>query len=160
MISREQKKILLQVKSFVNENLATLSPNARLTLPATLPARDRSFLAELADELHLSVTYDEFDEAGKALIVLSFEAEMINLALAEEEEEEELDGEWKDAIKRVFKKFDRAEVAVVVEQESYETQLQGKMNTWKREYYKVRILFDSINFQKLTRPISIGEARI
>jgi 5'-3' exoribonuclease 1 len=150
VLTQEQKKLLILVKSYVMENLSNLSPNNRLELPATLPARDRRFLADLTDDLHLSATYDEFDRDGNALIVLSFDEIMVNLVEAEEDDEggftavngDAAGAEWKDAIKRVLKKYDKAEVSKAFDESEYEDshakQLEEKMNTWKRDYYKVR----------------------
>lgn len=137
--------MLNKIRTFVTANLVNLSPNARLVLPANLPARDRAFLTGLCDELNLVATYDEFDEAGSALITISFDDAMLQLALAEQEEAEEAseeeEPEWKDAINRVFNKFDKAVITDVVE-ESYETQLESKMGLWKREYYREKLEFE------------------
>lgn len=140
MLTKEQRRLFFLVKAFVLDNLATLSPNARLEFPATLPARDCRILVDIADELHLGVTYDEFDAAGRNLIVLSFEEEMMELAREEGEGE---DAEWKDAIKRVISKYEKAEVAKDFDEEEWEDShakvLEEKMTTWKKEYYKVSL---------------------
>lgn len=142
MVTKDQRKILLKVKAFINDNLAALSPNARLVLPASLPSRDRKFLAGLCDELKLAVAYDQFDQDGKAIIVLSFEESMIQLALVEEEDDDgDDDAEWKAAIGRIVKKYEKAELAEHVE-DSYEKQLENKMSVWKKDYYKEKLEFD------------------
>ena len=141
VVTKDQRKILFQVKQFINDNLGSLSSNARLVLPATLPSRDRKFLAGLCDELKLAVAYDQFDKDGKAIIVLSFEESMIQLALAEEEDDEDEDGEWKEAIARIVKKYEKAEIAEHVE-DSYEKQLEAKMSVWKQDYYREKLEFN------------------
>ena len=80
-----------QVRTFLDDTLATPDPAAALTIPATLPARDRRFLQELADGLHLSIAFDEYDAADEPIIVLRFDEHL--LALAAEDDEEDADGD-------------------------------------------------------------------
>lgn len=151
VLTKAQRKLFGLVKSFLLDNLSTLSPNARLEIPATLPARDRRFLADISDELHLAVTYDEFDRDGNSLIVVSFDETMMNLVAEEQSDDENSavanDGEttgaeWKDAIKRVVAKYEKAPVAADFDESQYEDshakQLEEKMAAWKKEYYRVR----------------------
>lgn len=143
MISKEQKRIFHLVKAFVLENIPNVSPNARLALPSTLPARDRLFLTDLADELHLTISYDEFDEANFSIIVLSFDEDVLELARLEEDDSEssDADPEWVDAIHRVLKKYGKAHVTKDLDEaeieDSHAKQLDLKMTSWKKEYYKV-----------------------
>lgn len=122
--------------------------------PARYPARDRRFLQDLADELRMSISFDEFDENDENIIVLSFDPESVGLMQADNEagadddgeweDDEEDDREWKEAIERVLKKYEKAPVKEDVTEEDFEDQyaktLNEKMDNWKREYYKVRSL--------------------
>jgi hypothetical protein len=144
VMTKEQKRIFKLVKQFVLDNLPSLSPNARLTLPSSLNVRDRRFLVDLAGELHLEVAYDEFDENNYNIIVLLFDDEALELARAESDDDDDEEAEmaeWKQAIHRVLFKYGKAEVAKefneAEQEQSHATQLEGKMNTWKKEYYKV-----------------------
>lgn len=151
MLSVEQRQVVKIVQEFVQANLTHLSPNARLVIPLlTLPQRDRKFFQELTDELGLVVNYDEFDQEGKAVVVISFDPITINLTLEEvDEEEEEGEPEWKQAIQRVFEKFAKAETVKRVEEDSYEVQLEQKMTIWKKEYYKDKLEFEYGNGKAL-----------
>lgn len=97
--------------------------------------------------MNLVITYDEFDAEGINLVVLLFDAELLNLAneiSSDEDEAEPASGEWKSAIERVLKKYEKAEVAKDFDENEWEDehakQLQEKMNTWKKEYYRVCLL--------------------
>ena len=128
--------------------LPIFSPNARLAIPNTLPARDRRFVSDLADELHLAVTYDEYDEAGTNVVVLSFDETMINLAREDQDESEGESNEAQDAIFRVVKKYETAETAKQFDEQDWEVehakQIEQKMTSWKRDYYKVGLVGDWI----------------
>ncbi|GAA5924119.1 hypothetical protein JCM10213_004497 [Rhodosporidiobolus nylandii] len=87
ILSETQKSIVDHLTSFVLCNLSTLSPSASLQIPNTFAARDRRFLADLADKLRLFVTYDEFNDQGENLITVKFDDAL--LALAKEEAEED-----------------------------------------------------------------------
>lgn len=143
-MTQEQRKLFTLVKSFVIDNLGNLSPNARLEIPNTLPARDRRFVSDLADELHLVVTYDEYDTAGTNLVVLSFDEEMLNLA-REDQEDGEGGNEAEGAILRVVKKYEKAETAKEFDETDWEVehakQIEQKMTAWKNDYYRVRFCF-------------------
>lgn len=144
VLTKEQRRLFDLVRTFVNDNLTALSPNARLELPATLAARDRRFLSDLGEALRLELTYDEFDADGHAIIVLSFDEEMLAMAREESAEEETKEGEaeWQKAIGRVLRKYEKAETAKDFDEHEWEAEhakvLEEKMATWKNDYYRVR----------------------
>lgn len=159
-----------------------------MQLPNTYAARDRRFLAELADKLRLFVTYDEFTDEGENLITVRFDDALLAMAreeaddgISEEEEEGEssseaedigivhlsLNGEvahprraatkakqgkqgdgdepeWQTAIKRVLGQYAKAEVVreITAEEaeEEQEKEIKERMEVWKRDYYKVRLV--------------------
>ena len=151
VITTDQQKYLNQIKKFVNKHQAKPSATDRCTFVNELSARDRRFVQELADSLHLHVTWDEVDDYGQTLVVLSFDMEGLSQdgEAAQEDEAEEEDGDWQSedgeaegdvAIQRVFSKYDRAKVVgntVEDFEESYEETMKEKMVEWKRTYYKV-----------------------
>ncbi len=62
VMTTAQKDVWQQVKSYV-----TSRPNAPLDLPSTLPARDRKFVEDLADSLHLQWRTVENDDGERQL---------------------------------------------------------------------------------------------
>jgi 5'-3' exoribonuclease 1 len=130
VMTTDQQKLFGKVKTFVEEK------QDRLALVNTLNARDRRFLQELADELHLRLVWDETDDYGQPLAVLTLDTEP---------EEDDEDG-WEDeneselAIGRVLQKYAKAKVVPNIEEDfesSYEETLRKKMDEWKQGYYKV-----------------------
>lgn len=120
------------------------TPGAQVQFPAVYPARDRRFLQDLANALHLSIAFDEFDDNDEPVIVLRFDEDvfasmMEELSLNGKEEE---GGEWKDAVDRVLKKYEKAQTLEDQSEsdfeEAYEAKLKEKMHVWKKEYYQVR----------------------
>ena len=156
VITKDQQKILNQIKTFVTKHQAKPTPKERCTFVNSFSARDRRFIQELADSLHLHTTWDEVDDYGQNLVVLTFDMEGVSEdgtdaeAVKEngEDDEEEDESEWSSeedsegdvAIQRVFQKYDKAKVVEnVVEdfEDSYEEKMKEKMAEWKRQYYKV-----------------------
>ncbi|CAH7687728.1 hypothetical protein BY996DRAFT_4589769, partial [Phakopsora pachyrhizi] len=72
----QQASLLSQVEEFV-KSYADLKEGdeARLSLPASYPAKDRKFLRDLASELKLWISFDKFDKNDEPLIALSFDLE-------------------------------------------------------------------------------------
>lgn len=156
VITKDQKKIYTSLKTFVTKYSSKPSASNRWTWPNDLNARDRRFIQELSDDLHLHLTWDESDDYGQNIIVATFNMEGVSEDEEEDEEEgeEDGDGEWSDeqdeketkdgegdlAIKRVLTKYDKAKVVDNVEEnweESYEEKLKEKLEDWKKTYYKV-----------------------
>lgn len=129
-------------------------------MPNTFAARERNFISTLAEDLRLRVSWDEYDEDDQNLVVLRFPGALEEAIPetppegeegdeeeewedVEEEEEEEEDAEGKAAVDRVLTKYAKAKV-VNEETEGggfdarYEAAVNGKMDEWKRGYYRVR----------------------
>lgn len=115
------------------------------------PARERVFITKLTEDLHLSETWDEFDEEDRNLVTWRFPR-----ALEEEPEtgEQKEHSEWEDedevedeeskaAVDRVLKKYEKAPVEDVdadgTFEERYERFVKEKMDEWKRGYYKGKL---------------------
>lgn len=143
--------------------IAEPTANHALSFPATYPARDRRFLQGLADQLRLSIAFDEFNDNDEPIIVLRLAEEMVDMITTEEEDlaqgmaevdlDDDEDDEWREAINRVLEKYEKAPVIPDrTEQEfeeQYEAQFQEKMNTWKQEYYRVCYYYQCRIFQTL-----------
>lgn len=162
IITKDQSKLLDQIKQFVKQHESKPSSNDRLAIVNTLPGRDRTFVQELADSLHLRCTWDEVDDYGQSLIVLSFDvpAEEDGGEADAAENEEEADGEWeseediesKAAINRVLDKYSKAKVIdneLEDFEESFEETLKQKMVEHKRKYYKEKLEIDFDNPKSL-----------
>jgi hypothetical protein len=125
-------------------------------MPNIFPARERKFISTLAEELHLSISWDEYDEDDQNLVTWRL-PQVLEEPLAESDIEQvngdaSSDDEWKDvdeedeesrvAVDRVLKKFDKAPVMDDDDgggfDARYEQSVDNKMAEWKRGYYKVR----------------------
>ena len=146
VITKDQKKIFEDVKGFLLKHQSKPSHTDRLTLVNKLSARDRRFLQELADSLHLRATWDEVDDYGQNIVVLTFDMEGVSEDGASIQEE---DGDWESeagegevALNRVFGKYEKAKVVENTTEdfeETYEATMKQKMDEWKTNYYKVSL---------------------
>jgi 5'-3' exoribonuclease 1 len=156
VLTQPQREIFDKVKAFVLEHRKTTpsqSRSAMLSMPNTFPARERKFIGTLAEDLHLSVMWDEYDDDDQNLVVWRFpgaleeplpevEGEQVNGDEGEwEDEDEDEDEESRAAVDRVLKKYEKAQVMDDDEgggfDARYERSLKEKMDEWKRNYYKV-----------------------
>lgn len=158
VLTRPQRDIFDQVQQFVlqNRKKSTQQRTTTLTMPNTFPARERKFISTLAEELHLSVTWDEYDEEDQNLVTWRIPG-ILDEPSAEPDVErsnggENTEDEWEDvdeedeegraAVDRVLKKFDKAPVMDDEEgggfDARHEQSINDKMAEWKRKYYKVR----------------------
>ncbi|KAH7884247.1 exonuclease II [Phlebopus sp. FC_14] len=160
VLTKGQRKIFNDVKSFVLGNRGKPpKPDVSLTMPNLFPARDRKFISTLSADLHLSVSWDEFDEYDQNLITLRLPG------VSEEEQSEPTngsdnngvendEGQWEDvsdeedeegglAVDRVLQKYEKART--VDEDEGggfdarHEKSIDDKMAEWKRSYYKGKL---------------------
>ncbi len=159
-MTKTQKDIFDKVKVFVLENTsASHNRAAKLSLPNMFPSRDRIFIAKLSEDLHLNVTWDEYDEQDQNLVTWG-----LPQVLGDDDGGEQLvedagdeDTEWEDAeddaearaaVDRVLEKYEKAPVTDPdVEgsfDERHERSVKEKMDEWKRGYYRVRN-FPSLN---------------
>ena len=132
-ITTKQKEIFKQIKKYVN-NRATEGAMRSLDLSSTLPAGDRKFVEELADDLRLQWKTIE-DDQGHRHLRLDFPE---NIKISEDGDDVE-DEEAQRAILRVMKRYENAKVVDVTAEEAqlqmarkYEEKFQG----WKDKYYK------------------------
>ena len=133
-ISTAQKEIFKQVKTYVN-NRSFDRQQRSLDLPSTLPARDRKFVEDLAEDLRLqwkTVTSDD----GQRHLRLDFPEPLETDADNEDEDEDE---EAQIALLRVMKRYDNAKVVDISAeqiQEQVNQKYEEKFQTWKDNYYK------------------------
>lgn len=159
VLSKIQRSIFDKVKAFVLEHRAPGSEahqrKSRLTMLNDFAAGDRKFIGQLAEDLHLSITWDEYDDYDQNVITWRFpgeleepvpengEAKVVGEGEVEDDEawEDEEDEESRAAVDRVLNKYDKAKVAEDDKEGDfdarYEMSIIEKMNEWKRTYYKV-----------------------
>lgn len=127
-----------------------------MTMVNDFPARDRQFIGTLAEDLHLSISWDEYDDEDRNLVTWRFPGEL-DEPLPEDAngngdgDGEEDDEEWEDeddeesraAVDRVLSKYEKAKVAQDDKEGDfdarYEASIQDKMDEWKRNYYRVEL---------------------
>ncbi|WRT68404.1 5'-3' exoribonuclease 1 [Kwoniella shivajii] len=155
VITKDQQKILNQIKQFVTKHQARPSSADRCVLVNNFSARDQRFVQELGDQLHLLTKWDEVDDYGQNIVVMTFDLEGVSEDGASAVAEEEADGEWESeeeeesegdlAIQRIFAKYNKAKVVDnVVEdfEEAYEDKLKENLDDWKKRYYKEKLELD------------------
>ena len=157
-MTASQRHIFDQVKAFVLER-RKLSPSQHagqppLAMVNDFPARDRQFITHLADDLHLSVAWDEYDDEDRNLVTWRFPGELEeplpeNGKAEGDETAEGEDDEWEDeddeesraAVDRVLNKYDKAKVMDDDKDGDFDARyalyVKEKMDEWKRGYYKV-----------------------
>lgn len=133
-------------------------------MPNTFPARERKFIGTLAEDLHLSLTWDEYDDDDQNLVVWRFPGELeeplpengnghANGEGGDEDDEaweDEDDEESRAAVDRVLAKYEKAKV---MEDDNegdfdrrYEASIKEKMDEWKRGYYKAGVPADVLGY--------------
>lgn len=99
-MSPEQRAIFDEIKFFVLEHRGHLSQaqlrSARLQMPNTFPARDRTFITDLAKDLHLELAWDEYDDDDQNLVTLRFPGSLEEPLPENEEVEDDNDEEWEE----------------------------------------------------------------
>lgn len=155
-ITPAQKKILKDVKQYVLNRPSSAQHAKPLDLPPSLPARDRKFVEQLADDLRLMWTTIT-DDHGDRFIRLQLPGSTTpneNGENAEEEEEEEEDEEASMALRRVIKKYDNAKVHELTAEEAQtaaEQKYDAKFKEWKDKYYTEKFGFGLDNEVEMKR---------
>jgi 5'-3' exoribonuclease 1 len=138
------------VKAFIEDNTASpASSTHSLTMPNVFSARDRAFISSLAGELHLTLTWDEYDDNNQNLVTwhLPGATEELPTVPGEQNGGDEVaeDDEAMAAVKRLLKKYDNAPVVDVDEEGDFDVRhdrrVKERMDEWKGTYYKVRVRF-------------------
>lgn len=131
-MTAEQSAIFAKVQSFVLSGTSEPEFSKGLSLPNTFSARDRQFIQKLASELHLSLTWDEYDDN---------DVNLVTFRLPEANDSDEEDPESNAAINRVIKKYALMSI-ISTDPESFdsreEARFQQRLDDWKRTYYRVR----------------------
>jgi 5'-3' exoribonuclease 1 len=155
-VTPSQKQLLKDIKQYVL-NRPSKQHVKPLDLPPTLPARDRKFVEQLADDLRLLWTTIT-DDHGDRFIRLRLPGSSANGTEGQndEESEDEEDEEASMALRRVIKRYDNAKVheqTVEEAQTAAEQKYEQKFQEWKNKYYQDKFAFGIDNeaeMRKLT----------
>jgi len=132
-VTTTQKDVFKKVKKFVGRRLDDSSgQQASLDLESSLPARDRKFAQDLADDLRLEWKTVEDDEGNRHLR-LDFPGK-----LEGDDEDEDDEEESQIALLRVLKRYDNAKVVDITAgeaQQQMEQKYEQKFQDWKNKYY-------------------------
>jgi 5'-3' exoribonuclease 1 len=133
-VTPAQKELFKDVKKYVlNRPEKAVEPKS-LDLPSTLPARDRKFIEQLAEDLRLSWTTVP-DEHGDRFLRLQLPASQNG----DDEDDDEEDEEASMAVHRIIRKYDNAKVEELSPeeaQEAAEKKYEMKFQEWKNNYYQ------------------------
>ena len=147
-MSSPQKDLFKQVKKYVRGRTDDPSiPKTSFNLPLNLNARDRKFVQELAEDLHLqwkSVANDE----GEKHLQLDFPSKL----QGDEDDEDVEDEEASIALLRVIKRYDNAKIVDVTVEEAQaqvDEKYEQKFQTWKDKYYKSKFEWGLDNEQEM-----------
>jgi 5'-3' exoribonuclease 1 len=155
-ITPAQKSLVKDVKKYVLNRPPNVRHTKPLDLPATLPARDRKFVEQLADDLRLlwtTVTDDHGDRFIRLQLPGAPEAGKDDGEGAEEEEEEE-DEEASMALRRVLKKYENAKVHEETMEEvqaAAEQKYEMKFQEWKNKYYEEKFAWGIDNEEEMRK---------
>lgn len=119
-------------------------PGSKLAIRNDFPASERKFVSTLAEDLHLNLRWDEFDEEDVNLVTMQLPGH------GDQEAGDDNEGDWEDeddmeskaAVERVLRKYEKAKVFDDDEGGGFDARharaLKEKMDEWKRNYYRVR----------------------
>lgn len=155
-ISPAQKQIFNRVKKYV-----TLRPvddqgnTVPLDLSPSLPARDRKFVEQLSDDLHVPWTTVSDDHGDRFLrIQLPEKRTAANGDERSPEDSEDDDEEANFALLRVLKKYENAKVKETTAEEAQaavEKKYESKFQEWKNNYYKSKFNWDMNNEEEMRK---------
>ena len=134
-MSSPQKDLFKQVKKYVSRrNNDHSAPKTSFDLPLDLNARDRKFVQELAEDLHLQWKSVSNDDGEKHL-----QLDFPSILQGDEDDEDLEDEEASIALLRVIKRYDNAKIVDVTAeevQEQMDKKYEEKFQTWKDKYYQ------------------------
>lgn len=142
VISSQQKDLWQQVKTYVKNR-----SEAPFDLPVSLPAKDRKFVEDLAESLHL-IWKTVVSDDGERHMQLSFPPPLEDEIDSEDEEESDM------AILRVTKRYDSAQIVDVTPEEvqaEADAKYEAKFQEWKDKYYDGKFEWDRKNETELTK---------
>ena len=150
-ITSAQRKLFVDIKTWVNE-ASSMFQSKPLDLPPTLPARDREFVKEMVNDLHLKWATIE-DENGNRFMRITARNPLQEDEGAEGDEDE-VDEEAQNALFRVMKRYDSAKVVDVSPDQArseMEKKYEQKFLRWKDKYYETKFDWAPSNEEELRK---------
>lgn len=144
-----QKDVYKKIRQYVN-NRPSNGEAQPLDLSHTLPASDRKFVEDLADSLHLQWKTVE-DDQGERHLQVAFPPILKD---DEDDEEEEEDEEAQNAILRVLKRYDNAQIEDISPDEAQaemKKKYDEKFYAWKDNYYKSKLEWGLDNKEEMRK---------
>lgn len=143
-MTASQNAIFNQVKEFVAENRST-SPSklsgAELSMYNSFSAGERAFLISLAHDLHLTLSWDGYDDEDQNLVVLRFQGDSGPPLVDQDTEcDYQVEVHTTAAVDLALQRYNEAAKIVVETAEdnfSSREELGLECNEWKRAYYLV-----------------------
>ncbi|GLA39344.1 hypothetical protein AnigIFM63309_006681 [Aspergillus niger] len=129
-ITPAQKELFKQVKKYVLNRPEKAAETKPLDFASSLPARDRKFVEQLADDLRLPWT-TVADEHGDRFI-------RVQLPGNDNEDSDDEDEESSVAVQRIIRRYDNAkvqELSAEEAQQAAEKKYEEKFQEWKNNYY-------------------------
>lgn len=138
VMSKEQKGIYQNIKAFVQSDGALDSSERRaMDLSATLPARDRKFVEDLADGMGLEWKTVENDDGNRHLR-LQLPQKQATGSEDDSDDDEETEERQRTMLK-VMRQYEKAKVidaTAEAAQNEMEEKYQAKFQEWKDKYYR------------------------
>lgn len=167
VLTKLQREIFDKVKDYVLGSRSG-ARKGTLAMMNTFPAREREFVKHLAEDLHLDLRWDEFDENDNNILTWRFpgldesieenlKESAASATVVDEDVDCPPDSEWEDvsdeddddeessaAIDRILQKYEKAPIFDEEADGGFEARhqrlIKEKMDEWKRGYYQVRWL--------------------
>ncbi|KAM5481394.1 exonuclease II Exo2 [Microsporum canis] len=148
-VTPAQKHIFNRIKKYVTHRPMDESGHpVPLDLSPSLPAKDRKFVEQLADSLHLkwSSVLDNHDERFLRL--------QLPVNSDDDDDDDDDDGESQIAILRVLKKYENAKVQETTAEDAQltaEKKYEKKFQEWKDKYYKEKFGWGLENTEEMRK---------
>lgn len=116
--------------------------DAEFSMTNVFSTGGRTFLTNLAQDLHLTLSWDEYDDEDQNLVVLRFPGALESpLDDKDSESDSQDEAEAAAVVDRVLRRYDNAEELIENAEDDCasqeEVRLKQKMDEWKRAYYWV-----------------------
>lgn len=153
-ITPDQKHILSKVEKYVSHRPVDEQGHyVPLNFSPALPARDRKFVEQLADDLHLAWT-TVLDEHGERHLRLQLPNNGTIKNGEDDESEEDEDEEAYAAVLRVLKRYHNAKVKETTAEEAQqaaEQKYEAKFQEWKNKYYEDKFGWGLDNHEEMRK---------
>ncbi|OJD17372.1 hypothetical protein AJ78_02557 [Emergomyces pasteurianus Ep9510] len=153
-ISPAQKHIFSRIKKYVTHRpVNDEGQPVPLDLSSNLPARDRKFVEQLADDLHLAWTTVS-NEHGDRFLRVQLPSKETQSSGTSGEDDDGDDEEGQIALVRVMKRYENAKVKETTAEEAQqaaEQKYELKFQEWKNNYYKSKFGWGLDNHEEMRK---------